>query len=305
MKHYELAYETREGKCLIIPHLLKEDRPSELPDFQVGESLMLRYKSDKPLPPDTISRFIVRHNQEIKNENSDYKVWRYGVILEDGKGSTAMVREDDRTISVSVKGRDKTNYISALRETLNDIFNSYQSEKPELQYKVERFGKLPVEYEEKNPLWLQEKEIYKHFKRKRPYYDVFTDQDIPMANIVNVFNISGGNIPIIINPIINFSDCIINLQDNLNNLSEILLGSGNTEEAKKIKNASEDIAKIEKSNNGEEKKKKSVLNRLKDVVVDLGDENSKLYKIVKGIGNSISIAREIVKAYLKITQGAS
>ena len=66
MKHYELAYETKGVKELIIPHLLKEDRPEKLPDFPVGESLMLRYKAEQPLPPNTVSRFIVRHNQQIK-----------------------------------------------------------------------------------------------------------------------------------------------------------------------------------------------------------------------------------------------
>ena len=56
----ETFYETENGNSLIIPHLLKEDRPAILPDFPLGESLMLRYKADQPLSPNTISRFIVR-----------------------------------------------------------------------------------------------------------------------------------------------------------------------------------------------------------------------------------------------------
>ncbi len=146
MKHYELAYETKEEKKLVIPHLLNEDRPNELPDFPVGESLMLRYKAEQALPPNTISRFIVRHNQQIKREKGKYVVWRYGVLLKDDKGSMALVREEDRDITVSVKGPDKTNYISTLRETLNDIFNSYKSEKPELQYRIERYGEIPEKW---------------------------------------------------------------------------------------------------------------------------------------------------------------
>ena len=107
MKHYELAYETDHEKCLIIPHLLKEDRPLKLPDFPLGESLMLRYKAEQPLPPNTISRFIVRHNQEIKKGEKEYLVWRCGVVLEYEKRCLALIREDDRTISVSVKGQGK------------------------------------------------------------------------------------------------------------------------------------------------------------------------------------------------------
>ena len=66
---------------------------------------MLRYKAEQPLPPNTITRFIVRHNQEIKKEGKTYLVWRHGVVLENGKGTIALVREENRTISVSVKGR--------------------------------------------------------------------------------------------------------------------------------------------------------------------------------------------------------
>ncbi len=98
------------------------------------------------MPPNTISRFIVRHNQEIKKESNNYVVWRYGVVLEDGSGSLALVKEEDRTVSVSVKGKNKTDYISKLRGSLNDIFDSYKSENPELQYRVERFGQIPMNW---------------------------------------------------------------------------------------------------------------------------------------------------------------
>tara|TARA_R110002050_G_scaffold78044_3_gene166600 strand:+ start:680 stop:2695 length:2016 start_codon:yes stop_codon:yes gene_type:complete len=92
IERYELGYKTNEDG-LIIPHLLKEDRPKKLPEFSVGDSLMLRYKAVQELPSHSISRFIVRHNKEIKREQNEDVVWRYGVVLKDGKGSTALVRE--------------------------------------------------------------------------------------------------------------------------------------------------------------------------------------------------------------------
>jgi small GTP-binding protein len=178
MQHYKLAYKIKRENRLIIPHLLKEDRPKELPSFPVGESLMLRYKSELPLPPNTISSFIVQHNQEIKKEKNKYIVWRYGVVLQDGKGSLALVREDDRTISVSVKGQDKTNYLSTLRNTLNDIFNNYKSKKPELQYRIEGFGQIPNEVVIKQPLWLRDSKIMNHSIAGIPYYEDNTKQHI-------------------------------------------------------------------------------------------------------------------------------
>lgn len=130
MKHFELAYETEQTDGLIIPHLLNEDRPKELPNFPVGESLMLRYKTEQPLPPNTISRFIVRHHKEIKRDSRQSWVWRYGAVLTPEKSTLALVREYSQEISVSVKGQGKTNTISQLRDTLNDIFASYKSQVP-------------------------------------------------------------------------------------------------------------------------------------------------------------------------------
>ncbi len=248
MKHYELAYETKGGKELIIPHLLKEDRPEELPDFPVGESLMLRYKAEQPLPPNTISRFIVRHNQEIKKEKQEYLVWRYGVVLKDSNSSIALVREGERTISVSVKGLDKTNYISTLRETLNDIFNTYKSEKPELQYRIERFGQIPDEVEAKNPLWLLDRKILNQSNDNIPYYEDITGQHIDLHYTVKNYNITAENLMLegrenqfiadkSTHTTFNFHNCNIGLQGNLNELSQLLTEGGNKQEAKELENA--------------------------------------------------------------------
>ena len=157
IKYYEPAYETDDCGCLIFPCLLEEDRPDRLPDFPVDESLALRYEADQPLLPNTISRFIVRHNQEIKTVKGRDIVWKCGVVLEDGKGSLAMVREDlvSNSITVSVKGADKSNYLSALRATLNDIFEEYKNMKPSLKYRIFEYGELPGLTKD-NYLWLTE-----------------------------------------------------------------------------------------------------------------------------------------------------
>ncbi|MCP4374364.1 MAG: AAA family ATPase [Deltaproteobacteria bacterium] len=308
MMHYELAYETDEGNCLIIPHLLQEDRIENLYDFPLGESLMLRYKSEQPLPANTISRFIVRHNQEIKKYKKSYLVWRYGVVLENDRGSIALVREEDRTISVTVKGKDKTNYISILRTTLNDIFNSYKSEKPELQYRIEGFGQIPDGLEENNPLWLTDIDIFNYHQREKPYYDVTADQNIPMEPVVNIYKIeaenviTGGQGNRIIKPTFNFHDCNIGLQGNLNELAQLLTDGGKKEEAKELENAAKALEKVENSKTKEEVKKKGIANRLRRLVKDLEDENSKLHKTVKGIKNGVTIAKDISKGYNSIAQ---
>ncbi len=311
MIHYELAYETDGKDCLIIPHLLKEDRPENLPDFPVGESLMLRYKADQPLPPNTISRFIVRHNHEIKKEKSCYCVWRYGVVLEDSKGTTALVREEDRTINVSVKGKNKTNYISTLRDTLNDIFKSYKSKIPDLQYRIVRFGEIPKEIEKENPLWLSEKNIFYHFLRRTPFYDAVTGQYIDLKSIIdkleiNIKNLTLGSGDIIDNSIhntFNFQNCNINLQSNLNELARLFKKTGNLEEAEELEYTAEVLDEA-KQLQKDEIKKKGVFNNVRRFLEDLGDDKSKLHKTVKGLKRGISIAQDIAKTYNDIAQWA-
>jgi C-terminal of Roc, COR, domain/Ras of Complex, Roc, domain of DAPkinase len=315
MKYYELAYETREGDCLIIPHLLKIDRPEKLPQFSVGESLMLRYHAEQPLPPNSISRFIVRHNQDIKKENGQDLVWRYGVVLDNGQGGTALVREEDRTISVSVTGSDKTNYLSALRKTLNDIFSSYKSQKPKLEYRIEQFGQLSVEMGEKNPLWLSGVKIYNHAEDGVPYYEDRTRQLMDLTPTCNIYNIRAGNLMLggsenqflhdqSRHITFNFHDCNIGLQGNLNELAQLLTENGNEEAAKELEGSVKALEQAEGLSKPEELKKKGVTNRLKRLVEDLADEKSKLHKTVKGIKNGIRITQDIAKGYNDIAQWA-
>jgi hypothetical protein len=314
MKHYELAYETKHENKLIIPHLLKEDRPETLPDFPATESLMLRYKAETPLPPNTISRFIVRHNQEIKTENGCPVVWRFGVVLEDKSGSLALVREEkeSHTISVSVKGTNRTNYISALRETLNDIFNSYKSAKPELQYRIELPEHLFLPIEKKRPLWLTDSKILRHSLANEPYYEDLTGQHIPMQQTVHIYNITAQNLIMNesgishigdqSNSTFNFNNCTIGLQGNLNELARLLTKSGNTEEAEELVEAANLLDQAEKSENKEEIKRKGLLNSLGRIVDELRNEGSTLNKTVKGIKNGAKIVGDIVQGYNKISQ---
>jgi GTPase SAR1 family protein len=308
MMHYELAYETKEDSHLIISHLLNEDRPEELPHFSIGESLMLRYKAEQPLPPNTISRFIVRHNQQIKKDQQENSVWRYGVILEDGKGSLALVREENRTISVSVKGLEKTNFIAEMRGTLNDIFNSYKSDKPELQYRIERHGELPAELETKNQVWLPDRKILNQSNDNVPYYDDITRQNLDLNSVVHLYQITAENLilgghgnQVLVDQsthtTFNFYDCNINLQGDLNDLAQLLTELGEKEEAKKLENTAKALEQLEQCKSKDEVKKKGLANRLRRVVEDLGDKESKLGKAVKGIENGIEIAQSIAKRY--------
>ena len=314
MQRYELAYKTDAGNQLIIPHLLKEDRPKVLPDFAIGDSLMLRYKAEQPLPANTISRFIVRHHQQIKKPPSENAVWRYGVILEDGKGSLALVREEDRTISVSVKGRDKTLFIAELRETLNDIFNSYQSDKPELQYRIERYGEIPNEQlEAKYPVWLPDRQVLKQSNANIPYYDADGGQSLNLHPAVHNYQINTNNLIIggqghqvladnSTHNTFNFYDCNIGLQGDLNDLAQLLSECGNEQEAEELKNTAKLLEQLEQCKTPEEVKKKGLASRLQRLMQELGDETSSLGQKVKIVKDGVKIAQNIAKKYNSIVK---
>lgn len=179
---YELAYSTGGNSGVTVPFLLKEDQPKNLKErlpFPISESLLLEYKAEQPLPPNTVCRLIVRHHEEIRHEN---EVWRYGVVLTDGNGTLALVQEKDRMVSIHVKGPGKTAYIAKLRDSMNDIFKSYKTKTPELQYRMIPYG--PSEFIDS--IMLSEQIIRTYGDKNREYLEPVSGLEIPAAAIKNM-----------------------------------------------------------------------------------------------------------------------
>jgi len=198
MCEYELAYEEKGSSTYVIPFLLDEDQPPKLPEYSIDDSLMLEYTVEGALPPDVIPRFIVLRNMEIAN--SGRGAWRHGVVLNSGR-ATALVIEDDRKIKVYVKGGDKTDYIGKLRETLNNIFETYRSKKPELAYRISSYGSpdLLVKALRDTPVMLSEKAIVGHIVNGRDsYFEPESGTIIPLQPVVQNYNIymQGGKVEI-------------------------------------------------------------------------------------------------------------
>ena len=191
MKKYELAFPKGGGK-ITVPHLLREDQPAELPDFPIDGSLMIKYISEQPLPPNTVCRLIVKHYEEIRN---DGEVWRYGVVLKYKNDTLALIYEDDRIIRITVKGRDRSEYIAKLRDTMNTIFGSYKSDKPNLQYRIIYPDRqVEVKPYEKEEVTLSDKTIINHINKQK---DILTDsgRDIALEwleNTAKQYQIEGG-----------------------------------------------------------------------------------------------------------------
>ncbi len=87
------------------------------------------------------------------------------------------------------------------------------------------------------------------------------------------------------------------LQGNLNELAQLLTDGGKKEEAAELEYAAKALEQIENSKTKEDVKKKGIANRLRRLLDDLNDKESKLYNTVKGIKNGIRVAQDIAKGY--------
>ena len=312
MEKYELAY-SKDGKKITIPHILREDQPDKLPDFPIQESLMLNYKSDQPLPPNTVCRLIVKRYGDIK----DTELWRYGVVLKYKKDTIALVYEDDRNVLIKVKGNKKSEYISELRNTMNEIFESYKSENPELQYRLivnEPVDNNSFKVSEVKSVMLSGKNIASHVANgKDSYYDALTNSNIPLNLTINEYKIDihtdtikylalGGSTQTINKNTFNFSDCNLELQSDINSLIRALNSKKDSDIIGELRDIVSDLKEAETLKSGIEVKKSGLFGRLSNFIEDLSDENSQKHRIINGIRNGIKTAQKIAKGYNSVAQ---
>jgi GTPase SAR1 family protein len=181
MKVYELAFFKNTDR-IFIPGVLRIDSPDGLPTFDdANDHLTMSFNVEKILPPNITSRIIVQRSDEIFDENL---LWRKGTVLKYRDGNAiALVIEDDRSVTVHIKGADKTAYIASMHETIEAIFKSYKVIKQNLRYKVleeREISKLPNSLEEKKPLMVDAEAIIGCLRANRPYFDAPNGRDIPL-----------------------------------------------------------------------------------------------------------------------------
>ncbi|MEL6538447.1 MAG: COR domain-containing protein, partial [Bacteroidota bacterium] len=308
MHEYQLGFQQNKNGSLVIPHLLPEDQPNSLPVMPLEEALMIRYCAITPLPPNTISRFIVQHHGQILRKAWKPQVWRYGVVLEDEQGTLALVRElNEREITISVLGPTQTQFLSELRNTLNDIFTSFKSEKPRLEYYVELKGDVGLLGEEKYQLWLEEGTIQRYYARGRSYYDDRLDKEIGLDGTIHNYNISSkvgfGVSSRRKNRVFDFQDCNVNLQGDLIELGDELNQVGANAEGIELLKLLQALQAIEESQDLKDVKK-GLGKRFVRFFDQLRDENSGLNTALNRIKHGPKIVKDIVQQYNQIADWA-
>jgi len=187
MRLYELAYfEHNNMKMIFVPGLLPVDQPSELPQFRVGERLVMRFTVDKALPPNITSRIIVRHHEEVKHES---ELWRKGAVLHRRTGDAiALIIEESRRIIVEIKGIDKTMYLNELRQTVSAIFESYKKIEPDLQYEV-LIPSHDLNQNNDKPLMLSDNLIRAYSEKGMRYLDPRTYRELSLVDTADAYDV--------------------------------------------------------------------------------------------------------------------
>jgi GTPase SAR1 family protein/class 3 adenylate cyclase len=183
MRLYDLAF-FKETDLIFIPGILPIDMPdNKMPDFDdVNDRLTMSFDVARVLPPDIVARIIVQRSDDIYDEKL---LWRKGAVLRFKDGDAiALVKEETRSITMNVKGKDKTEYIKKLRETIKIIFASYQNIKMVLSYEVlipedVREAALRDSFTPFSSLMVKEDTICTHIEKRQPYLDS-TFNEIPL-----------------------------------------------------------------------------------------------------------------------------
>jgi len=200
MRVYELAF-FKDDDHVFIPGILSEDMADGLPEFNDRNNrLTMIFSVENVLPPNIAARVIV-HRSEFGEIYDEALLWSKGAALKYREGdATALIVEDTRSITVRVKGTDKTAYLVKLRDTLKKIFDSYEKIDPTLRYEVlvpEEEKKTSLHgaifgecvYENGMPLELPEEVIQGHLRQSRRYFDAPNEREFSLEETGRVYQI--------------------------------------------------------------------------------------------------------------------
>ncbi|HLP47837.1 MAG TPA: COR domain-containing protein [Candidatus Kapabacteria bacterium] len=143
MKKFELCY-ALDDEHILTPDLLAVGEPKI--DFDRDDALEFRYHYNF-LPKSIMPRFMVKRRRDIKDELR----WRTGVVLEDRDcEATALIKADEREhkIFISVAGTRKRDYFAVIRNTFQELHDSFEKLAVEEWIPLPDNDKIAVEYRE-------------------------------------------------------------------------------------------------------------------------------------------------------------
>ena len=168
---------------------------------------------------------------------------------------------------------------------------------------------MPPALNQSEELFLSERRIIALNQEGKPHFDEVSMQDIPLDRVVNLYKIDATNVFMdksqvhhLTQNTFNFQATNEDLQGQLRYLAKLLKAHGNEIEAQPLIALAGDLEEVENAKNPKEVKKSGVVNWMKDLVTDLGDKNSPIYKAITGMEKGAEIAQKIGKSYNKVAQ---
>lgn len=241
-------------------------------------------------------------------------VWRSGVILEDGLGTIAKIEEINTSITVSVMGTNRTKYIIWLRNTLDDIFSTYKTKKPELCYRViENHELIKSMNLSSPPLFMTTEQLFKMNQMpaniQNPIYNIpttITEYEV-FGNIYfyNYNIIRGGNqntITSLVNDthINNKTNICINanvdLQECLNGIASLLQMHCKSQESLILKTLAENLDKVINYKDEKDLKKSGIRLQVKTILNNLKDSTTTLAAAITCLDGGGNLLKNIIDA---------
>ncbi len=326
MLNFELCYEIGNTQKYIIPELLPDNPPSETA-FWSGQKKLLHFEYRYSfMPKGIISRLIVRMNKHIYERQQ----WKKGVVLEYETSRAEIVENvDKRVLKIRIAGNERQDALAVIRKEIKELHGRFDN----LSVKEMVPCNCPECKKAEMPNFFDYDELRQYKEEDEKYIkcrvvkikdvevlglisDVITredDKEMSVAGNKIHIDMKSGNLMLggqgnqliddkSTHTTFNFRDCNIGLQGNLNELAQLLTDGGNDAEAKELANAATALKEAKNSKSKEEVIEKGIVNRVKRLVKDLEDKDSKLHKTVKGIKNGIGIAQDIAKGYNDIAQ---
>jgi hypothetical protein len=102
-------------------------------------------------------------------------------------GNYALVIEDGQEIRLSVKGKTALTFLGSLRNSLNDIFEDYKSDNPELEYAI-------METPQNAVIYKGDDTILALSESNTPYTEKKTGEAINMTDVAKRYAIAGKTI---------------------------------------------------------------------------------------------------------------
>jgi internalin A len=313
MEKFHICLKLKEKDYLILDLLPNETRK---PPFCIEAALKLRLKYNLTIPKNVINDLMAGLYHYLYE---DY-IWKTGIVLykENGENYALIeIDEPNKIIDIFVFGGDEPRaFLSYIRNVfdglIRDIPNLKKKELLPLPEKNDYGEYEYVSYKELIGLERMRKAVYvsgilgKEFSLKE-LLDGIEDRRVrekdydPRLPDIHIHTKTE------VNPEININIQLINninlLQSSFNDLKDELIAQNEDQDKdleKELLDVQKRIEKIENAKNKNDIIKTGALGKLKRFIEDLGDENSKIGKTLKGVRKGYEIASDLAEKYNQI-----